>query len=388
MNSKHIIKLHIINFKIKKYERLLLYNMICYYRKYIGKIMLKKDKLILLDTDAFIDYINGKDIDLVIDIISTSIVFEAPIVISVFTFYELLKNKNESQVYEMLCKIDEIIGGVLHIKGVADDFAKKVEPRYWIKAQGFDYSEFNIFYKELKLSIMKHISVYLTKYFAFVLFCTFIFESIEKSKNVKLLNLFISLVNNKEVIKIIDELIYSLIQTEDFIKISNSDKYRQIYNTLFIFVISLNKLFDESFKDFLIPILTKNRISKVMKLIRNAKTNDFIEIRKLVDVSSYNKFLESIYNKLYKFNEIGAFEEYMLKHIIMKVPYNNGKFDFNDWIDLFNISFININDFYVIYATKERKWRDFIEEYKNKFTILEQCRIIGDEGYLDKKNKS
>ena len=82
--------------------------------------MEKVNCIILLDTDAFIDYINEPNSDLAIDVFSTSLAFNAPVTVSIFTLYELLKNKDEYQVYEILKKTNEILGGMMHVREVEE----------------------------------------------------------------------------------------------------------------------------------------------------------------------------------------------------------------------------------------------------------------------------
>lgn len=132
----------------------------------------------------------------------------------------------------MLIMADELLGGMLHIRGIADHLIKKTDPSYWVGGKEFDFDDFSSFLKELRLDIMKPISRYLTRYFTFAVYCSLLFEAIEDNREVKTLNIFISVVNKEEIIKEIDIIIYNLINTDSFMSLSDFEKYDKLYYIL------------------------------------------------------------------------------------------------------------------------------------------------------------
>lgn len=342
--------------------------------------------IIFLDTNIFISLFKNENNMLSIDVINTQQSYKAPIMISVFTLYELLKNKNQEQHKEILEQIDSHIDGFLHIKGVTDNHDKKNDPSYWLKKLPQEYDEFKKFVKSLESTIFKHITPFLTRLIIFDAFCSLLVRAVEKVDNLRYLYQLVRIIKIKEALTTIEDLIYQTINEDLFFLLTHNQQLEKLLLTIKAVVIGSTITEDSEISlnsNFYNP-MDGSRINKLIKDMNKPTKPEHDSLKKIIDFHSLKGFVDSIFDILFQKENKKNLSYYLLRHVIINRLRENKKYDFNDWIDILNLNFIEeIDDAIVMYATKEKEWRKFIKDYSSIFPKLEYSMIIGDEGSLD-----
>jgi len=132
---------------------------------------------------------------------------------------------------------------------------------------------------------------------------------------------------------------------------------------------------------------SKNEINKI--ILNRLNEFDFnINFKKIINIKTIEmfnkKYPEAIYNfnlisyylyDLHKFLPIKNFET-ISSYLIEKLTMNNHLIELNDFIDLYNVSFIS-DDFTLI--TLDQKWVKFLNENNQKIKILQKSSDICNE---------
>lgn len=339
---------------------------------------------IILDTCLVSEYISKSDSDLFLDIYTTSIAFEAPLFITSLSFYEYFRNvKNSEEIRHKMIDLERMFHGTAHIIGIGDNYLKYFEPEYWLEKEIIDYDEFKEFIHHLSIDIKVSLSPIIGSIFIAITLTIFIFESIyQKSKETnKILSTLIYLFTDKRVKTSIDEIVYDYMKENN--GITELEKLKSLISDLIIEIEKETKL--QLLEYLPQQIFDSSKLKKTLKTIRRLSDLEIQEYEKMFSLKSTSDFLESCFHLIFNRQDFEDILYIGMKYMYMNSPLNNGKLSFNDLIDLSNICFINrIPSMKVIYSTRDKRWRNFIEQNVDKNQALWSCLIIGNEGLFDK----
>lgn len=343
----------------------------------------RENFIIILDTCLIGEYIKNVDINLTIDIYATSVTFNAPIFITSVSFYEYFRNvKNSEEIRNRLLDLERLFHGTAHIKGIGDEYIEMFEPEYWLRKENIDYSEFKDFILQLSKDVKLNLSPIIGSLFISIFLSIFIFESICLNTNETriILSTLLQLFTDKEMKTSLDVLIYDYMEEDnDF---TESEKLKLLISSVVNKIQNLTNL--ELSKYIPQKIIDSTKPKKALKAIQKLSQVEIQEYRKMFSLNSTNVFLESCFHLIFNKDDFEDILYRGMKYMYMNSPINNGKLPFNDLIDLCNICFVDrITSMNVIYSTRDKRWRKFIEQNKDKNEALWNCLIIGDEGILD-----
>jgi hypothetical protein len=356
----------------------------------------KKAFILVLDTDLASDYLFGKFdkfSDIAISIWSAQIGFDALLYITPFTFFELLKGRihNRKDTHDCLLTLMKTTDGVLHIRGFFDDSAEKFCLTFWLNDNGdFRYDDFVIFFENIASKIASYLSTDLMYYFILTSYITSLVSTASGDfEDGSILSSYFKLMNEETFHNLVLSLIEGFV-TKDALINGGFDSFG-IFETINNLIIKLfasivgkenllinYKCYERKIRD---------NIRKICMLARNVAISKKVAFK----LGSNDSFIASVIDGLNR--EKVTFFTDMVKHLVVHSPLNKGTFDINDFIDIRNLSCADDNNielgYKVIYSTREKKWRGFIEKNTDRYPFLYYCMIIGDEGEFDlKKSKT
>lgn len=357
----------------------------------------KKHFLVLLDTDLATDYLfdySQRFFDIRVSIYSTLKGFEAPLFITPFTYFELFKGRirDRNETLKCLWMLNKKKVGILHYVGLLNDLTEKFLPSYWIDGD-FKFDEFVSFFDSVTCEIVSYIQDSLKSYFVLTSFITLFVNTTEcLLPDARTLYAFTKLINEPCFQEFVLSIIQSLITKDFFVNRQSTEINLDIFwkvNNLIIRILRAIVGIDvnceiniESFEKKI-----RDNKDKIRKIVRDAGISRDL----LPSSKSNNEFIVSLINNLYRDVDKTFFHE-LIKYLVVHSPLNKGSFSINDFVDILNLNCSNDklmkSDYLVIYSTKEKKWRDFINENVKCYPFLNYCTIIGDEGEFESYNKN
>ena len=332
-----------------------------------------KEFIMVLDTCSFSDLYNNRDIELLFYAIATESAFNTKQVITSYSFLEFFSgNYEEDEIKNRLLFLTEYTSGTLQLRGVTDKYVSYYDPRYWLQQSDFDLANFLSFINSTKFMLILELSRTLTNFTKLLINSIVYLNSREDSENVDLLRI-IAILSLDEVTLLLNKFCAQSILKKQ--TVNNTEDLGSVIDKFFKLIDS--ELSTNYYGNYAQSKFDSKIAKKVRLLVKKQSKYNVNDLDKHISAESHTTFAESIYD-LFKVNlKDTDILDHGVKFMYLNSPIYNGKIEYNDLIDLYNLMFLDsIKNVNIIYSTQDKKWIKFIEEYVDILPILSFADIL------------